>query len=510
MSVKFKSHMQQAAALAARYISPSLFAAIGVLLLTVIALFTPPYIGMADNGDYFRVLYSNGLYFTQPGYDSLYLGHFVKEYGILQYFNENGELMVTSHSLFIRFALLVNKLLVSGQVFDIRVQAAMLTLLYTAAVYMLVEAVTWGVSRKYGYAAAALAVFMFADTGYTAYFNSFFGESIVFIMMLFLFASWLLLYRRRYNDYVLLAVFVLSSLILTTSKQQNAPVGLIIAVMAVFLIFLRSGRTFRVLTAASLAGIFAAGVATYVLIPKEFVNINQYHAMTRGVLLDSDNPEKTLKTFGIDEQFAILKETIYYEQYATADVNSALLEENFYNRYGFGSILAFYATHPDHLMSILNKAAKNAFTIRPEAMGNYELSSGKPFQAQTKFFSAYSLIKKSASPKTFGFIVIWMLIITGIYMPSFIAAVRAKDPRLIQKMLLILTTIAMGLSGIFVSIIGAGDADLAKHEFLFTVAFDLVTFLVLSDAVCRSFSHRTAPVMTRPYTAPAKEGVATA
>ncbi|MCY7490232.1 hypothetical protein ABNB59_09575 [Paenibacillus larvae] len=53
-------------------------AAAGVFLITAIALFVPPYIGMADNGDYFRVLYSNGLYFNAPDYDSQYLGYFVK------------------------------------------------------------------------------------------------------------------------------------------------------------------------------------------------------------------------------------------------------------------------------------------------------------------------------------------------------------------------------------------------------------------------------------------------
>lgn len=31
-----------------------------------------------------------------------------------------------------------------------------------------------------------------------------------------------------------------------------------------------------------------------------------------------------------------------------------------------------------------------------------------------------------------------------------------------------------GLSQIFISVIGAGDADLSKHEFLFNLSFDLI------------------------------------
>lgn len=67
---------------------------------------------------------------------------------------------------------------------------------------------------------AVIAIVIFGDTGYTAYFNSFFGESIVMITMLFMFASWLLLYRGRYNDYAMLAVFLISTLILTTSSSR--------------------------------------------------------------------------------------------------------------------------------------------------------------------------------------------------------------------------------------------------------------------------------------------------
>ncbi|MEC0245196.1 hypothetical protein P4H65_05240 [Paenibacillus chitinolyticus] len=471
--------------LAGRYVSPALLAALGVLLITGFALFVPPYIGVADNGDFFRSIYSEGLYFNLPDYDSQRFGYFVKQYGIYQYFNENGTTIVSSQSLFIKAALLLNQLLFSSVVFDIRFQALLFTLLLTAAVYLLVEALTWKVARKHGYLIALLAIFMFGDTGYTAYFSSFFGESIVYVMMLFVFASWLLMYRKRYNDYGLLALFVISTLILTTSKQQNAPVGIIVACMAVVLLWVRKEKLFRLLTAGSLVLLFVSGVATYAMISKEFVNINQYHAMTRGVLMQSANPEDTLNSFEIDKQYAILKGSIFYEPYATVDVNSPMLEKDFYSRYGFVSILTYYVTHPDKLSSMLNVAAKDAFTIRPTAMGNYEASAGKPFGTHAGFFSGYSVMKKGLSPKTYGFIVIWIVVLVGLYMPSFLAAFRARDPRLAQRLILIVTMIFIGLAGILVSIIGAGDADLAKHEFLFTVAFDLVTFMAVSDILSR-------------------------
>ncbi|MFD1269763.1 hypothetical protein [Paenibacillus motobuensis] len=468
-----------------RYISPSLLATSLVLIITVFVLFVPPYIGMADNGDYFRILYSNGLYFNNPDYDSLYFGYFNKEFGIFQYFNENAEMYTSSQSLLIRISIWINQWF-NSQVFDIRVQAVLLTIMYMGAVYLFVEALTWKMKRKYGYIVAVLAVFLFADTAYTAFFNSFFGESLVWIMLIYLFASGLLLFRNRYNDYAMMAIFFISGLLLTTSKQQNAPVGIIIAVVGIVLIFIRKQRSFRAMMASSLAILMVAGIATYVLIPKEFVNVNKYHAMTRGVLMQSEDPEATLKSFGINRQYAILNGTIHYEPYTTVDVNSQILEDSFYNHYGFVSILGYYLTHLDQAGKMMNLAAKSAFTIRPPAMGNYEQSVGKPFGAQTSFFSGYSELKKALAPKTFGFIVIWILVIIGLYAPHFIAAIKAKHIRSMIRLPLFLMMILMGLSGIFVSIIGAGDADLSKHEFLFTASFDLVTFAVIADAICRN------------------------
>lgn len=488
-----KTTLRQSAILAGLRISPALTASLGVLLITVIALFTAPYVGMADNGDFFRNIYSNGIYFNMPDYDSKYFGYFVREYGIYQYYNENGATLDSSQSLFIKLAVLFNKLMFSSTVFDIRFQAAIYTLLYSAAVYLLIEAITCRMSRKQGMIVAVIAIFIFGDTGYTAYFNSFYSESVVMIMMIFVFASWLLIYRKRYNDYAMLALFAVSGIILTTSKQQNAPVGLIIGLLGVSLLWIRRDRIFRSLTGMSLALLMFAGIATYLNISQEFVNINQYHAMTRGVLRESSNPETTLKAFGINEQYAILKDSIYYEQYGTVDVNSPLLEEDFYSRYGFGSILKYYVTNPGKLGAILNVAARSAFSIKPAAMGNYEESAGKAFRAQSHFFTGYSMIKQKLAPKTFGFILLWMALVIGVYMPSFVKAFRARDFRGMQRIALLLATMAVGLSGIFVSIIGAGDADISKHEFLFTLAFDLVTFLAVSSFIGRRFAASRQP-----------------
>ncbi|CAI6081671.1 hypothetical protein [Cohnella sp. JJ-181] len=479
----FAAWLHRALGRASRYASPSLLAAAAVLAISAAALFVEPYIGMADNGDYFRILYSNGIYFNAPDYAGQYFGYFVKHYGIFQYYNENGATLSSSQSLFVRLALRLNVWFADARTFDIRFQAAIYLALYTAAVYLLVEALTWKAPAKRGYAIAGLSVFIFGDTAYTAYFNSFYSEALMLIMSTFVLASGLLIYRRRFNDYAMLAVFVAGSLLLVTSKQQNAPLGILIALFGIGVLLARKDRPYRLSATGGLAMLLLVSIASYALIPQEFVNINKYHAVTRGVLPDASDPEQSLESMGIDGQYALLSGTIYYEPYTTIDVNSDKMLTEFYGKFGFGKVLAYYAAHPDQAGRMLNLAAKDAFTTRPEAMGNYEKREGRAFGAQTQFFSLYSTLKKMLTPKTFGFIFLWTIIVLGLYTPSFVSAIRTKNPRQAVRLPLLLMMILLGLAGIAVSIVGAGDADLAKHEFMFTVVFDLVTFMTVSDAM---------------------------
>lgn len=477
--MKLRNYLQEAEN--RYYITPASVAAFGVFFISIFILFVPPYIGMADNGDYFRILYSNGLFFNDPNYDSQYLGYFVKNYGILQYFNENGATIFSSQSIFIKMSMVINQWFYSTEIFDIRFQAAIYLVLYVIGIYLLVEALTWKHRNIRAYIISLLTIFIFADSAYIAYFNSFFSESVVLISLIYLVASVLLIRMGRYNVYPLLIVFTAASILLTTSKQQNAPVGVIIAVMGILLIFVKKSNIYRVVTAVSLASILFAGIGSYILISDEFKNINKFHAMNRGVLLNSTDPEVALETFGIDRQYAVLSGDIYYLPYSTVDVNSNMLEENFYNKYGYFSILAYYIMHPTKAAEMMDLAAKNGFAIRPAAMGSYEQSAGKEFGAQTSFFSLYSNLKEASAPKTFGFIVIWASVIIGYFAPTFIAAIRKKDREAMITFPLMITLIGIGLSAMLVSIIGAGDADLAKHQFLFTSCFDVITYLCISS-----------------------------
>lgn len=458
--------------------SPAALAAMLAGMLVFAILFLSPVVGMADNGDFYRIMVGNGLYKLDRYEDDQYFSYFSKEYGQYQYYNEFGSGFQSAQTPLIQLAVLLDRLFTGedGR-FDIRFQAALLSACLVADVYLLTRYATLRAKGGTAYLIALIAVFIFADVGYAAYFNSFYAEGLAYVCFLAVIACALLLSSGQGKSALLMILFALFGVILTFSKQQFAPLGILLGILCLFLN--NPKRDFSLkkkllwLKRGCAALLAAAGILTYVLIPQEFVDINSYHAMTRGVLMTSENPEKALAEFGISPQYALLDQTIYYEKNPVIDVQDPMLKDDFFAKYGFVSIAKYYVLHPDQLLTMLDTAAKSANSIRPESIGNYEKSAGREPGAQSSFFSLYSTLKKAWVPKTVGFILL------------FCAAMLATSFKDRQRTIILAFVMLMGLSQIAVSIIGAGDADLSKHIFLYNVAFDVSLFVLLSAGLAR-------------------------
>lgn len=462
--------------------SPAVAAIIAAALILIFTLFVPPLVGMADNGDFYRVINGNGLYKLDRDAPDQYLDYFSSQYGVYQYFNEYDSSLLSSQTPFIHAAVALDRLLTGNDaVFDLRFLAFLIGLWSLVALYLLVDYATWGLEKRFGYLVAALAVLIFFDTGYIAYFNSFYAEGLVLVSFLTAMACALLIRQRRYSPWALLAGYVLSGIVLTCAKQQNAPLGILLGLLCIPMMLPQTDgeaaarpkeRTRRrIITGACASLLCFLGVAVYVLIPQTFVEINQYHAMTRGVLMSAENPEETLERFDIPPQYALLDGSIYYERYPAVDVEGDALKADFFPKYNFVSVAAYYLTRPGELATMLDRAAKNAYAIRPEAIGNFERGAERTPGQKAAFFTLHSTLKNIVIPKTVGFILIW------------IAAMLTLSFKDRWRTLVLACAMLAGLSQIGVSIVGAGDADLSKHIFLFNAAFDFVNFVIITTVL---------------------------
>jgi len=451
-------------------IGPVVAVIMAAVVITFV-LFLHPVVGMEDNGDYARVIYGQGLYDLPENSELLYNGYFIKDYGIMQYYNEYSSTVFTSQFIFIQPAIWLDKLFTGNDnIFDLRFLGLVTSLYFLIVLYFLIDYLTHKLSLLCQMVIAAACIFVFVDTGYTAYFNSFFAEPLAYVSLLACLSCALMYSDNRHNQYVLLAGFVINGMLLTFSKQQLAPVGAILGIICLFFYMKAGTRLFKWLIALSSGALVITGIFTYLLISNEFTNINMYHSMTRGVLMTSDNPPETLESFDIDSQYELLNKTIYFDRYPVIDPEDERLKEHFYSQYNIFSIVKYYASHPGAFMEMMKLAAQNAYRIRPD-LGNYEYTSGYPPEEKAQTFSVYSNIKQIYTPKTTGFIIVWMVVAI---------AILYKNR---MKQIIVIGLILIGLSQIIVPVIGAGDADLAKHMFLYNVSFDTVNIILFAHIV---------------------------
>ena len=210
----------------------------------------------------------------------------------------------------------------------------------------------------------ALFVFIFCDTGYVAYFNSFFGEAVN--LSFFLLSLGILLYMYKFKKYTILnlVMFFLISLVFIGSKQQLSPVGLLVALMLFRLFMINKRRSLRYIALTCIVTITFSSLYFYKSISGDFDYINRYYAMTRGVLLYEWNSDEILKQFNINTQYSLLQETVGFNKLPVIDPNSDKLKKEFYSKYSVLSIIVFYLKNPRILGKMINFGVINGYSIR--------------------------------------------------------------------------------------------------------------------------------------------------
>ncbi|QAA30876.1 DUF2334 domain-containing protein [Clostridium manihotivorum] len=463
-----------------------IIALLSISLICSITLFIRPLIGMADNGDFYRIIGPNGLYHISNCSNDTFFGYFNKQYGIYKYFNETGFMILSTHSLMIQVAIILNKLLNSREIFDIRFLALIYIVVTDFAAYFILKSFLKEMSlKRYKFFAVILFVLIFCDTGYIAYFNSFYGEAVNFSF--FLLSIGLLIYMYSFDKIKVsyLLIFSVVSLIFIGSKQQLAPVGIIYSLILFRLIITESSKSLKHALKFLIALFVICSAIFYFSIVGPFDYINRYHSMTRGVLIDEPGPEEILKEFNINPQYAMLAGNTFYNPIPVIQPEDDKLMKEFYSKYSFGSIIKYYLKNPAALGKMLSIASENGYSIRPTAMGNYEKIEGKAFGQKASFFTIYSYIKSRYLPHNIFFTMIVIVSYFFFSIKDYIYYLRTKDVKhqLIEEVFL--AVFLIGISQVFVSILGAGDADLSKHLFMFNLSFDMLLYF----SCIRIFNH---------------------
>jgi len=389
-------------------------------------LWLAPITGLADNGDFAKVIGRFALSPVDPGPQPTF--HFFH-----RYWQSNRAAAWQSPYWGIEVWLAKLAVTVAGtQPFDI----IWLGLLHTA-IFM---GSAWLMIRKQ-LAPNLFAVIAFTDAAYVTYFHSFYFDTASILFLLLLFASWLA------KQPIPLAI---AGTCFALAKAPHAP----LAVLLGLILLAEKNRRFLPAALALLAG------GGYMLSQtKDEYKATAYYNLAFFKLAQKD--PQALDALKIRAEDRHLVGTHAFMPDSPAQNTEWL--KSFYPAGGYGNALRYYLTHPSVTAEVLwADLSTEATQIRAVNLGNYERSTGKRYCTLSTSFGWYSQLKS------------WLFLRAPwhIFIVIGVAAWRVGNRPILWAVLA-----AMGYEYGIASL--ADACETYRHLLLFHLATDLLIWLVI-------------------------------
>ncbi|CAB3392383.1 hypothetical protein [Kyrpidia spormannii] len=484
VSLRFARHASQVVRRFSRGVDGGY--AILVFVLATGILLAPPAIGMANNGDFERIMYQPevGLAFNTTDPHLRYFNW------VNRYFDVVGggdARYPSSLALLLQPAIAVSQWLYGRPLFDLSVLAVFYTALLAVAAFFTLGALRRVLPPWATVFAALAGIVVYCDVAYLAYCRSLYSEAVSFVSFMFLLAFTLDLLTRPVPRIWGLVAFGAAAVAFGTAKLQMAPLALVLGVFAVRLAHLRQDRLWRVASVLCAAVVVGASTASYALTPRAFAYTNLYHSVFDGILVNPATRVQDLQSLHLDARLAVLAGTSYFDRHPI-DVRGREFRERFYRKIGWTQIAGFYLTHPDRFIEAMQQSHRAALAMRPPYLGNYERSSGMPAKTLTHRFSVWSDTKRDWFPSS-----VWVL--AGYWLVYVVVAVRGlrvrgfrpvdgleRGPRLAEFALWV------GILAVIqfpIPYLAEGRNELVKHLFTYDLLWDTTLLISGSWAIAK-------------------------
>ena len=371
-------------------------------------------------------------------------------------------------------------LLTRDQLFDIRFLALLYILTYLPGVFLIIKAALERV-QQFSEAAvlAGLGVLIFADISYIAYFNSLYADALFFIMLLYMAGCSMLLHRDgKYQSlYTVLLGLACMGFCLVAGRGFLA--GVIIAFFLLMHLRYVVKKHQKALNIIVTCLVLTTSILSLFQVSSEFDDTGKYHAMTRGVLLQSANPAETLEDMDINISFSVLANDSLYDEYPVTQIGNPIIQQEFLNHYTTRDILTYYIRHPGALFSMWDLGVKAAVNLRRDYCGNYERSTGMPPMGKSIFGSAWSIFKMQSAPKTIGYLVVLVVVIfitTG-------KKLLGKHPQRwdFTYFMTCMSLLTLGVADMTYVMIHSGDAQLIQYNAVLGTVMDILLYFVCAE-----------------------------
>lgn len=435
-------------------------------------MLTPPIIGLANNGDFEKVMGYAGLQYRETTFDAKYLRHVVRLFDAVKPgWYRSGYL--SSETL---LALGARKLpgAVSTNVFDIRALGFLHAVLLVLALGLFVAACL-DLTAPARWIAAGLLVVVFTDVGYAAPFNSFYSQSASLVFVLLTAAVAALAIRRGRLDAALLPTYFLCAALFVGSKPQEALQGPLLALLGLRLSGVGWRGWWRRGASWMAIGLCAFSLWYYRATPREAIHdVGLFHSVFLELLPHSPDPARDLADLGLEPGLAAYSGMNAYQP--NSPVFNPGFRARFFAKFGYGDLVRFYVARPARLLDRLRRGAPSAFRLRPWRLGNYERASGFPPNTMTGSFAAWSDLRLKLAPHAVAALVVFFAVNAAACLIGY----RRASPRARLARAGLAALLGMAVLEFLVCALADYLGDLDRHLYVFQALFDLV---LIADVV---------------------------
>ncbi len=444
-------------------------------------LFFPPIIGLADQGDFMKLLGPLGYAPVPKGPEHKY-SYVTRRYVEDPSYRAPRFEQLTSEIIPAKTAIVLHNFFAGPGTFDITLFGFLHMMLFLSALARLFY-VTRGLAM-YGII-WALILFVLTDTAYVAYWNSLYTEPSSCIWFLFLLAESITLCTSerialgpvvRWNIFAILWIM---------AKTQNAPLCIPLGAYGLSIAWRALDRKIR---GAAIAGVMAMVVAGTVmyrsLLPAPKVT-PLYNAVFYGILPGSLDPQSDLIALGLNPVYARYSGTLPWSP-DTGVADGVLVNAILANVTPF-RLTEFYVRRPARTWRHVRALLPTYLSLRPEFCGNFDISAGRPPGARSDAIALWSRFHERGLSRVGPLLLVALLL--AVVGGCLVSILNRRSPVVVRRWTELGTCLAACCLTAFL-VAALGDAyDNAKHQFLFNLLLDAC--LVFGFVAALQYERRT-------------------
>jgi hypothetical protein len=414
-------------------------------------LFVPPFIGLADNGDFPKVTGRLSLGPRDSGENFI---HFVSDYLRSPRYYWKSETLSTELPL-AWLATRLSRATKEGDAFDIRWLGAIHAVLLLGALYILIRSLR-SLPRWPRFLIAAAAIFIFTDVHYVSYFNSFYTDAAALLGLLLMvaLAVHIAITGMRIGNAIL---FCLASLLFIGSKPPHAIWGFLPAAFIAL-----AGRR-RGLPFASI--LLAASAVTLWLSPPTYSAAPLFTLVFSKLTRQSPAPQEVLAQLGLPpEDSAFIGMNAYVPK---APILDPKWLSEFTRETGYRAVLNWYFHHPARALEFLDQTLTvEAPQMRALNLSNFRRQDAPAHGWRAGRFAVWSDLRSALLRKWPYHMLVWYLFVIA----ASVLMIMRTQPALLGWLALGIAVLGIGE---FCVAALADAAETYRHLFIFHACTDL-------------------------------------